>query len=58
MKATLKDGVMYLEVQCFETPVESNSKKTMLVASERANTTIVVDGKPVTVALNAYISSK
>ena len=52
-----KDGVSVLVI---ETPVSlrpSKSGKTMLVASSGGNitTTAQVDGKPVTVGLNAYI---
>jgi hypothetical protein len=53
-----KDGVSILTI---ETPVSlrpSKSGKTMLVASSGGNvqTAAQVDGKPVTVGLNAYIA--
>jgi len=43
-----------------ETPTPSQSGKTLLVASTRGaiTTTAQVDGKPVKVSLNAYISNK
>ena len=52
-----KDGVSTLVIR---TPVSlrpSKSGKTMLVASSGGNvtTTAMVEGKPVTVGLNAYI---
>jgi hypothetical protein len=41
-----------------QTPTPSASGKTLVVASTRGNvlTTTMVDGKPVTVGVNAYIS--
>ena len=40
-----------------EKPTPSSSGKTLVVASSRGNavTTAMVDGKPVTIGLNAYI---
>ena len=40
-----------------EKPTPSSSGKTLVVASSRGNavTTAIVDGKPVTIGLNAYI---
>jgi len=40
-----------------ETPTPSASGKTLVVASTRGNkvTDVMIDGKPVTIGLNAYI---
>ena len=58
MQASIKDGVLTVAVPCFATPVASSTGKTLLVASDRSATTVIVDGKPVTVAINAYIPNK
>jgi hypothetical protein len=41
-----------------ENPTPSTSGKTLVVASTRGNavTNVEIDGKPVTIGLNAYIS--
>jgi hypothetical protein len=56
MKAEIKDNKLYIEID-LETPTPSSSGKTLVVASSRGNTvtTAFVDGKPVTIGLNAYI---
>jgi hypothetical protein len=43
-----------------EKPTPSASGKTLVVASTHGNqrTTVEIDGKPVTVGVNAYISAK
>ena len=43
-----------------EKPTLSSTGKTLVVASSRGNvkTAVLIDGKPVTVGLNAYISAK
>jgi hypothetical protein len=45
------------EQQTPEKPTRSASGKTLVVASTRGNavTDVMVDGKPVTICLNAYI---
>jgi hypothetical protein len=57
MKATIKNNVLVVEVP-LQTPTPSKSGKTKVVATSSGNcqTTAVVDGKPVTVGLNAYIA--
>ena len=56
MKVEIKDNKLYIEID-LETPTPSASGKTLVVASTRGNavTTAMVDGKPVTIGLNAYI---
>jgi hypothetical protein len=56
MKAEIKDNKLYIEID-LEPPTRSASGKTLVVASTRGNavTTAMVDGKPVTIGLNAYI---
>lgn len=53
-----KNGISTLTIEIPVSLRPSKSGKTMLVASSGGNvtTTAVVDGKPVTVGLNAYIS--
>ena len=56
MKAEIKGNKLYIEID-LEEPTPSASGKTLVVASTRGNavTTALVDGKPVTIGLNAYI---
>tara|TARA_R100001244_G_scaffold131957_2_gene106378 strand:+ start:348 stop:536 length:189 start_codon:yes stop_codon:yes gene_type:complete len=53
-----KDGNSFLKIEVPVSLRPSKSGKTMLVASSGGNvsTSAIVDGKPVTVGLNAYIS--
>ena len=56
MKVEIKDNKLYIEID-LEKPTPSSSGKTLVVASTRGNTvtTAQVNGKPVTIGLNAYI---
>ncbi|MGO9147125.1 MAG: hypothetical protein ACLQDF_12215 [Desulfomonilia bacterium] len=56
MKVEIKDNKLFIEID-LEKPTPSSSGKTLVVASTRGNvvTTAQVDGKPVTIGLNAYI---
>ncbi len=56
MKVEIKDNKLFIEID-LEEPTPSSSGKTLVVASTRGNmvTTAHVDGKPVTIGLNAYI---
>ncbi len=56
MKVEIKDNKLFIEID-LEKPTRSSSGKTLVVASTHGNmvTTAQVDGKPVTVGLNAYI---
>lgn len=56
MKAEIKDGKLLIEIDV-QTPTPSASGKTLVIASSHGNvtTTATVDGKPVTIGLNAYI---
>lgn len=56
MKVEIKDNKLYIEID-LEEPTPSSSGKTLVVASTRGNTvtTALVNGKPVTIGLNAYI---
>jgi len=53
-----KDGNSFLKIEVPVSLRPSKSGKTMLVASSGGNvsTSATVDGKPVTVGLNAYIA--
>lgn len=56
MKATIKDNTLHIEIP-LQTPRPSSSGKTLVVATSGGNitTTAEVNGKPVTIGLNAYI---
>jgi len=56
MKVAIRDNKLFIEID-LETPTPSSSGKTLMVASTRGNTVtdIEIDGKPVTIGLNAYI---
>lgn len=57
MKVEIKDKKLCIEIDMEEKPTPSASGKTLVVASTRGNvvTEVTVDGKPVTIGLNAYI---
>lgn len=56
MKVEIRDSILYIELPIHKQV--SKSGKTILIASSNGNkaTTAQVDGKVVTVGLNAYIS--
>jgi hypothetical protein len=56
MTVEIKNGKLCIEID-LETPTPSSSGKTLVVASTRGNavTSVMVEGKPVTIGLNAYI---
>jgi hypothetical protein len=56
MTVEIKGNKLCIEID-LETPTPSASGKTLVVASTRGNavTDATVDGKPVTIGLNAYI---
>jgi hypothetical protein len=56
MKVEIRGNKLCIEID-LETPTPSSSGKTLVVASTRGNTVtdIEIDGKPVTIGLNAYI---
>ncbi|MFO7740343.1 MAG: hypothetical protein R6V46_17830 [Desulfatiglandaceae bacterium] len=57
MKARIDQETLYIEIEINKPPVPSASGKTLVVASTRGNisTDVMVDGKPLTIGLNAYI---
>ncbi len=57
MKAHIQDGKLIIEIELEDPPQPSSSGKTLVVASTRGNqvSTATVNGKPVTIGLNAYI---
>ena len=57
MKATIEGNELVVRIPMNPTPQASKSGKTLVVASSRGNvaTTAEVNGKPVTIGLNAYI---
>jgi hypothetical protein len=59
MKVTVKDNVLTIEIP-MGTPAPSASGKTLVVASTHGNvkTDVMIQGKPVTIGLNAYISAR
>jgi hypothetical protein len=58
LKVEQKGNKLYIEID-LEKPTRSTSGKTLVVASTRGNvvTDIMVDGKPVTIGINAYIKA-
>ena len=57
MKVEVKGNKLVIEMD-LEKPTISKSGKTLVVASSRGNvkTAATVDGKPVTIGVNAYIA--
>jgi hypothetical protein len=55
-KARIENGKLIVEIE-LQQPTPSTSGKTLVVASTRGNvkTDAIIDGKPVTVGINAYI---
>jgi hypothetical protein len=60
MKVTLENNELVIRIPMNQTPTPSSSGKTLVVASTHGNqvTGVMVNGKPVTIGLNAYISNK
>lgn len=58
MKVSIEKNDLVIRVPLSNPPVPSASGKTLVVASTRGNikTSVEVDGKPVTIGLNAYIA--
>lgn len=56
MKAEIKDGNLVITIP-MQKPTPSASGKTLVVATSHGNvvTAATVEGKPITVGLNAYI---
>lgn len=56
MNATIKNGDLIITIAT-QTPTPSASGKTLLVASTRGpwKSDVIIDGKPVTISVNAYI---
>lgn len=59
MEVKIENGFLVIKLP-LTTPTPSATGKTLSVASSHGNqkTTATVDGKPVTVGVNAYISAK
>ena len=59
MEAKIENGFLVLRVPMNPTPVRSSTGKTLVVASTYGNkaTEVMVDGKTVTVGVNAYIKA-
>jgi len=58
MKVEIKGNVMYIEIE-MQKPTPSASGKSLVVATSSGNqsTTATVNGKPVTIGVNAYIKA-
>jgi len=56
MKVEVKDGNLVITIP-MQTPTPSSTGKTLVVATSHGNvvTAATVDGKPITVGVNAYI---
>ena len=59
MKAEIIDGNLVITLP-LQKPTPNGSGKTLVVASTHGNqrTTVEIDGKPLTIGVNAYISAK
>jgi hypothetical protein len=57
MTVEMKGNKLIIEID-LEEPTPSSSGKTLVVASTHGNavTNIEIDGKPITIGINAYIS--
>ena len=58
IKAEIIRGELVIKIPVSDPPVPSASGKSLVVASTRGNITltdVIVDGKPLTLGLNAYI---
>lgn len=60
MQAKIENGKLIIEIPVESAPAPSASGKTLVVASTRGNlkTSVMVQGKPLTIGLNAYISAR
>lgn len=58
MHAEIKDGNLIITLPVNPNPAPSASGKTLVVATSSGNkaTNVMVNGKPVTIGVNAYIS--
>lgn len=58
MKVKIEKNVLHIEIE-LQKPAPSSSGKTLVVASTHGNqvTDLLIDGKPVTIGLNAYIKA-
>ncbi len=57
LTAEIKAGILTVKIPVNEKPEPSATGKTLVVASSHGNqtTTVMVDGKPLIIGLNAYI---
>ena len=57
MEASIENGQLVIRIDLNNPPVPSATGKTLVVASSRGNiqTDVIVEGKNVTIGLNAYI---
>lgn len=60
MNAKIEGKELVIRIPIEEQPQPSASGKTLVVATTRGNvrTSITIQGKPVTIGVNAYISAK
>lgn len=58
MQVTIEGNKLVIRIPLLEKPTKSKSGKTLLVATSGGNVVsdALVEGKPITVGLNAYIS--
>lgn len=59
MKAEIKGEKLHIEIDLDESRSPSASGKSIVVASTRGNkpTDLMVDGKPLVIAVNAYVKA-
>ena len=58
MKVKIEKNLLHIEIE-LQKPSPSSSGKTLVVASTHGNqvTDLLIDGKPVTIGLNAYVKA-
>ncbi len=58
MKVSIENNELVIRIPMENPPQPSASGKTLVVASSRGNqkTDVLIDGKPITIGLNAYIA--
>ena len=59
LEVTLEAGRLVISIPVMDPPEPTKSEKNLLVASTRGNvlTTTMVNGKPLTISVNAYIKA-
>lgn len=59
LQASISKGILTVQIPVNSQPTPSSTGKTLSVASTHGNqvTSVIVDGKPLVIGLNAYIKA-